>query len=87
MELFTPRNVAKFVVQAAISQKTAQLAETVITDHTQLEEDNTVVGISCHVIGWYASHKLQPYTDKMIDKIADKLVARKEKKNQKDTAE
>jgi hypothetical protein len=82
---FTARNVAKYVVQAAVHGKVAQLTEDAIVDYTRFEEDDKIVDISSHVVGWCVSAKLKPLTDKMVDKtadfIADKRAKRAAKKN------
>jgi len=82
-ELFTPRNVAKFVAQAIVAGKTSQLTEKTITDHTRFEDDDMIVDISGTLVGWYVSQKLKPVTDGMVDKTADWLVEYKEKRDQK----
>ncbi len=87
MDLFTPRNVAKFIVKTLVAGKVSAMTEDAITNYTHFEEDDTVVHIASGVVGWYISDKLKPYTDNMVDKTADWLVARKDKKNQKDTTE
>jgi hypothetical protein len=74
---FTARNVAKYVVKATIHFKTAQFTEEVITDHTRFEEDDLIVDLSGHLVGWYISDKLKPVTDKMVDKTADFVVAKR----------
>lgn len=88
---FTPRNVAKFVVKAAIAGKTAQFTEKTITDYTALDEDNFIVDITGGVVGWWLSDMLKPYTDKAVDKTADFLAAKraayKAKKIQKEVAQ
>lgn len=73
---FTGRNVAKYVVQAAIAAKTAKLSKDAIAEHTQFEEDDMIVDISGTVIGWYVGAKLKPVTDKVVDKTAD-FIAKK----------
>jgi hypothetical protein len=78
MEDFTPRNAAKFVVKAIVHSKVKHIAEDVITDYTRFEEDDVVVDISSHMIGWYVSSKLRPITDKMVDKTADFITAKRE---------
>jgi hypothetical protein len=85
MEAFTPRNVAKFIAQAAIAAKTSSLTKTAITDHTKFEEDDMIVDISGHLVGWYVSDKLKPVTDGMVDKAADWIAVRRAKKDQKKT--
>lgn len=78
---FTTRNVAKFVVKAIVAARTAKLAEDVITDYTRFEEDDMIVDISTGLAGWYVSDKLKPYTDKMVDKTADFIAAKRGKKD------
>lgn len=83
---FTARNAAKYVVKAIIHFKTAQITEDVITDHTRFEEDDMIVDISGHLVGWYVSDKLKPVTDAMVDKTADFVVARKNARTAKKNA-
>jgi hypothetical protein len=80
---FTPRNVAKYVVKATVYLKTTQLAEDAITDYTRFEEDDIVTSIGSKCIGWYVSDKLKPVTDKMVDKTADFIVAKRENRKAK----
>lgn len=87
MDAFNPRNVAKFVAKTIVHGQVAAVAEDTIIDHTRFEEDDMLVNISSHVVGWYVADKLSPLTDRMVDKAADWIVARKERKAQKDTAE
>lgn len=85
---FTARNVAKYVVKAAIHGKVQQLTADAIVDYTRFEEDDKVVDISSHVVGWAVSDRLKPYTDKMVDKTADKIAdVRAKRAAKKDTAE
>lgn len=83
---FTARNVAKFVVKAAVHSKVAQLTEDAIIDYTRFEEDDKIVDISSHVVGWYVSDKLKPVTDRMVDKTADFIVAKRAKRAAKKDA-
>lgn len=80
MEAFTPRGAAKFVVKATIQLKTAQFVKDTAADHTRFEKDDTVVNITSGVVAWYVADKLKPYTDKMVDKAADKIVDYRAKK-------
>jgi hypothetical protein len=85
---FTARNAAKFVVKAVVAAKTKQIAEDTIVEHTQFEDDDTIVEISSSLIGWYVSSKLQPLTDKMVDKTADFVAAKRaERAAKKETSE
>jgi hypothetical protein len=83
---FTARNAAKFVVTAVIKTKTAQKTEELITDYTRFEEDDMIVDITGGLVGWWVGDKLKPYSDAMVDKTADFIVAKREQmKHKKDT--
>lgn len=85
---FTPRNVAKFVVRLTIQSKVAKVAEDAITEHSRFEEDDLMVEIPAQLLGWYVSGKLKPLTDKMVDKTADFVVAKREaRRTKKDNTE
>lgn len=84
---FTARNVAKYVVMAAVQQKTAELTEDAIEDYVGFEEDNMFVGLGSNVVGWYVASKLKPYTDKMVDKTADFVTAKREARAEKKNTE
>jgi hypothetical protein len=85
---FTPRNVAKFAVKTAIHLKAKRLAQNALTDYTPLDSDNITVKVSSSVIGWGVASKAKPYTDKVVDKIADKVTSIKENRQaKKDTTE
>lgn len=89
---FTPRNVAKYLVQGTIQIRVTKLAKNVISDHTRFERDSTPVGLAANVIGWGVSARLKPHTDKMVDKTADFVIVQRvklqdkksKKKNNKD---
>jgi hypothetical protein len=79
---FTPRNVAKYAVTFVIKSKVVKAVKVAADDYTRFESDDTVVKVSANIIGWGVSAKLKPYTDKVVDKTADFVVARREKKDQ-----
>lgn len=82
---FTARNVAKYAVTAIIAAKVEDTAENAIIEHTSHEEDELIVTLGSHVIGWGVASAVKPHTDKIVDKtanfIAAKRQARKDKKN------
>lgn len=80
---FTPRNVAKYVVQATVQFRTTRLVKNAIVGHTSLEKDSTPVSLVSNVIGWGVSAKLKPHTDKMVDKTADFVADKREKRQAK----
>jgi hypothetical protein len=75
MEAFTPRTVTKFVATTGIKLYVAGLTQNAITDYTQFDEDDKVVHIASAVVGWGVADKLKPHTDKIVDKVADKVIA------------
>lgn len=79
----TPRTAAKFVAKAIVHGKTAQLTEDAIIDHTRFEEDDRIVDISSHLVGWFVSEKLAPVTDAIVDKTADFITAKREARKAK----
>lgn len=87
MPAFTARNVAKFVAKALVAAKTAELTEDLMVDHTQYDEDATIVDITGKIAGWYVSEKLEPVTDRIVDQAADQIVALKRKLKHKKSDE
>lgn len=81
---FTPRNVAKHVVKAAIAFKVSRTVKHKINDYAGYDTDNFIVDQTGFVVGWYVSDKLKPYTDKAVDWTADRIVAYVEKKKSQD---
>lgn len=79
MDAFTPRNVAKFVTTTGIKFYVAGLTHNAIIDHTRFDEDDKIVDITSAVVGWGVADKLKPHTDKIVDKVADKVSERRAK--------
>jgi hypothetical protein len=81
---FAPRDIAKNVVNVLVAAKVTDVASDAMVDYTSLEEDSKTVRISSSLIGMYIAAKLDPVTDKIIDKTADFIVAANTKrKNRK----
>jgi len=80
METFTVRGAAKFVVNGAIVIKSTSIAKDLMTDYTALEEDSMTIRLGSKVIGSFVGTKLKPTTDKIVDKTADFIVAKRNKK-------
>lgn len=77
---FTPRNVAKYAVTFVIKAKVGKFVKNVAEDYTSYERDDTIVRGSAYVISWGVSAKLKPYTDKVVDKTADYVAAKREQR-------
>jgi hypothetical protein len=80
---FTVRNVTKYVATTAVHSYVAQHVETAIIDHTSFEEDDFVVKTSSHVVGWMVADRFRPTTDRLVDGVADRIVAFREKRQAK----
>lgn len=87
MDNFTVRGAAKFAVRSIVAMKATSLAKDAMTDYTALEEDSMTVRIGSKLIGSFVSTKAAPYTDKIVDKTADFIVAKRNKKTEEDTPE
>lgn len=74
---FTIRNAAKFALKVIVSTKVKETSKDIISNQLDRDEDDNIVSIPAHMIGWYVSEKLEPITDGMVDKTADWLAARK----------
>jgi hypothetical protein len=88
---FTPRGVAKFVVNAAVAAKVSATTVNAIDENTRYDKDNFLVGTTGTLVGAYVSAKLEPLTDKAVDLTADFITAQREKyetrRSEKNTAE
>lgn len=80
---FAPRAIAKTAVNILITAKVSDVASDVMVDYTALEEDSKTVQISSGLIGLYIASKLDPITDKIVDKTADLIIAANNKRKDK----
>lgn len=83
---FTARNISKFVVTTAIAYKATDVAEDAITENTRFNDDDIVVIIGSKLIGWGIADTVKPYTDKMVDRTADFIAAKREARQAKKNA-
>lgn len=84
---FTPRNAVKFVITAAVNYKATVITKDVLTDYTRFEDDDIVVKVAGGLVGWYVSDKVKPYSDKLVDKTADFIIAKREARTAKKETE
>jgi len=75
---FTARNVAKYIVVSLIQSKTTESVENALDNYTSLDTDSAAVGIGANVVGWGVAMQLKPVTDRMVDKTADFVSAKRE---------
>jgi len=79
------RKLAKFLVISTISYKTTELAKSIADDYTQFEKDSLAVKLGSGAISLVVTSKLKPHTDKLVDKTADFIDAKRaERRTKKD---
>ena len=77
---FTARNVTKNLVTGAIAAVVEKYTKKALTDYTSLGNDNLVVTLGSGVVAWGISAKLSPHSDRLVDRTADLIVAKREAK-------
>ena len=85
-DAFTVRNLGKWLAKSIVAAKAADLAEDALINHTNLDEDGHIVNLGSKAVGWYISSKLEPVTDKFVDKTADFLIEQRIKRQAKKDA-
>jgi len=75
----TPRDVAKWLLNAAVAMKTSDLAADTVASYTSFDKESLALRLGTGAIGMVVARKLEPATDAIVDKTADFLV---EKRNQ-----
>lgn len=79
----TPRTVAVYLIQGAISMKVTQMSRDAMVENTRFEKDDMIVKLGSGAIGMVAGGIAKPHTEKAVDKIADYIVAKREARNAK----
>ena len=75
----TPRDVAKWLLNAAVAMKTSDLAADAIASYTRFDnKDSLAVRLGTGAIGMVVARKLEPATDAIVDKTADFLVEKRD---------
>ena len=80
---FTPRNVAKFAAKSMVATIVAGGVKDVLIMQFPQTQYLKVAGLTGSIAGWYVSDKLQPYTDDIVDFVADEYGTVMEKKRSK----
>lgn len=74
------RRVAKTLTRYSVSSLIAVAVSYTASSIIEPDEDdvsNDLIGIGAWTTGFVVSHKLQPKTDAMVDRVADWRIARK----------
>lgn len=73
--MFITRNDIKTIANLALSAAVAQQVSNAVVDNTELDEDAIRVRVGSAVVGTVAANTARPATDRIVDAIADKYVA------------
>ena len=79
--MYTKRDFAKDVVNVSTCFAADSAAEATLEATTDIDTDSTSCSIGTAVFGLLVGWKLRPVTDKAVDVVADRLAARKARKN------
>lgn len=84
--LFTVRNASKMVVSTAVHMTVSHLTQNALRNYTPIQGDKTVF-MAGNLAGWSASANTTPFTDKLVDKTADFIIAKRAERKAKKTEE
>ncbi|MGG6498823.1 UNVERIFIED_CONTAM: hypothetical protein NY603_38430, partial [Bacteroidetes bacterium 56_B9] len=73
-------------VRMTVQIKTTNFTRQAIADHTAMETTDTPVMLASSVVGWYVADKVKPHTDLAVDKTADFINAKREKRQARKSA-
>jgi hypothetical protein len=71
------RTAAKWIVTSIIAVKTTELAENTANDYTRFDKDSLAVKLGAGAIALVVTSAVTPYTDKVVDKTVDFIVAKR----------
>jgi hypothetical protein len=83
MDNLTPRSVAKYVVEGYVAHRVGKTASNMISDYTRFDSDDFVVEMGSDVFGMIVANRVKPLTDRVVDKTADFIVAKREARRSK----
>jgi hypothetical protein len=76
------RNITKMAVKETVSLVVARKTRETIVDHTDVDPDSITLRVGSMVVGEVVAVKAKPYTDNAIDKVADWIESKRNKKEQ-----
>jgi hypothetical protein len=76
------RNITKMAVKETVSLVVARKTRETIVDHTDVDPDSITLRVGSMVVGEVVAVKAKPYTDNAIDKAADWIESKRNKKEQ-----
>ena len=78
----TKLDLAKYAASMIVALKTTQVCENQLAQHTELNTDGIPVKVGCTVAGQYVAYKTKPYTDVAVEKAAEWLSEKFNKKHE-----
>lgn len=76
--------LAKKAAHSLVVLLVSSKLETVVVDHTEIDEDSRIqknlLSFGCGVVGQLVAKQTDPYTDALVDKLALRIEARRNKK-------
>jgi hypothetical protein len=79
----TKLEIAQYAASMIVALKTAQVCETQVAQHTNLDPDGIPVKVGATVAGQLVAYKTKPYTDVAVAKAADWISEKFSKKPEK----
>jgi hypothetical protein len=79
----TPRIIAKKLAQGLVAAQVGRLTNGALRNYTDIDTDNIVVEAGVGTVSWLVSEYCSPITDKIVDKTADFVNAKREARRAK----
>lgn len=78
----TKLEIAKGAVSLTIAAYTAQIVKNQLSQHTAVDPDGLPVKVGTLVAGQLVSAQIRPYTDKMVECVANRIAERRARKQE-----
>jgi hypothetical protein len=76
------RNITKMAIKETVSLVVARNVRDQVIDHTDIDPDSIPLRIGSMVVGEVVAVKARPYTDNAVDKVADWVDKKRNKKSE-----
>lgn len=76
------RTLSKAVLREAVAITVYRQTSQMIVEHTDVDEDSFMLSLGCVVAGEVVATKAEPHTDKAVDKVADWIASKRNKKTE-----
>ncbi len=76
------RNITKMAIKETVSLVVARNVRDQVIDHTDIDPDSITLKVGSMVVGEVVAVKAKPYTDNAVDKVADWVDKKRNKKSE-----